>query len=136
MSQSVMIGLIVIAAVVVIAIVGVLARPLSGPRLRALPDESKDRYAHSWHAIEARFIDDPRGAVGDADKMAAMILAERGANLAEDKKVPEDLRRAREGGTQDTEGMRRSMTHYKHIVDDAVGSDRMAPEHGRREVAS
>lgn len=141
MSQSVVIVLIAVAAIIVIAVIAVLARTFSGPRLRALPDESKDRYARSWHSIEARFIDDPRAAVGDADKTVVMILGERGANLAENKHVPDDLRHAREStrgdqGRQDTEGMRRAMAHYKHIVDDAVGSERMAPERGRREVAS
>jgi hypothetical protein len=141
MSQSVVIALIVIAAIVVIAVVAVLARTVGKPRLRQLPDESKDRYSRSWHAVEARFIDDPRGAVQDADKTVVMILGERGANLSDEKHMPDDLRRAREStrgdrGMQDTEAMRRAMMHYKRMVDDAVGSSRLAPETGRREMAS
>lgn len=141
MSQSLIVALIVIVAIVVIAIVAVLARTAGKHRLRALPDESKDRYAHSWHAIEARFIDDPRGAVQEADKTAVMILSERGANVSDENRMPDDLQRARaatrgERGEQDTEGLRRAMTHYKAIVDDAVGGSRLAPEYGRREVAS
>ena len=143
MSQSlVVVGVIVIAAIVVIAIVAVLARTAGKQRLRGLPDESKDRYAQSWRAIETRFIDDPRGAVQEADKTAVMILSERGGNVADENHMPEDLRRARaamrdEGGsTTDTEGLRRAMQHYKAIVDDAVGGSRLAPERGRREVAS
>jgi hypothetical protein len=141
MSQSVIVALIVIAAIVVIAVVAVLARTIGKPRLRQLPDESKDRYARSWHAVEARFIDDPRAAVQEADKTTVMILGERGANVSDEKHMPDDLRRARESmrgerGTQDTEAMRRAMTHYKAIVDDAVGTSRLAPERGRREMAS
>jgi hypothetical protein len=141
MSQSLVIALIVIAAIVVIAVVAVLARTVGKPRLRALPDESKDRFAQSWHAIETRFIDDPRAAAQEADKTAVMILSERGATVSDENHMPEDLRRARaatrgERGMQDTEALRQAMKHYKAIVDDAVGTSRLAPERGRREMAS
>jgi hypothetical protein len=140
MSQSLIVAVIVIAAIIVIAIVAVLARTAGKPRMHALPDESKDRYARSWHAIETRFIDDPRSAVQEADKTAVGILSERGANVSDENHMPDDLRRARaatagEHGAQDTEGLRRAMTHYKAIVDDAVGSSRLEPERGRREMA-
>jgi len=36
-------------------------------RLRPLPDESKRRYASSWRAIEARFIEEPRNAIHEVD---------------------------------------------------------------------
>ena len=91
--------------------------------------------------IEARFIEDPRGAVQEADKAAVMILGERGATLDDEKKVPHEMRMAREAaasdqGRQGTEGMRVAMVHYKRIVDDAVGSERMRRPEGLREVAS
>lgn len=142
MNQSLIVAFIVIAAIVVIAVVAVLARTAGRPRLRELPDESKDRYAGNWHALEARFIDDPQGAVQEADKTAVMILGERGANVSDEDHMPEDLRRARaaargERGTQqDTEALRRAMSHYKAIIDDAVGSSRLEQERGRREMAS
>jgi hypothetical protein len=141
MSQSLEIALIVIAAIVVIAIVAVLGRTVGKPRMHRLPDESKDRFGQSWHAIEARFIDDPRAAVQEADKTAVMILSERGANVSDDKHMPDDMKKAREAmrgdrAVQDTEVMRRAMMHYKAIVDDAVGKSRLAPERGRREMAS
>jgi len=141
MSQSLLVALIVVAAIVVIAIVAVLARTVGKPRMRPLPDESKDRFAQSWHAIEARFIDDPRAAVQEADRTVVMILSERGATVSEDKHMPDDMRKAREamrgdGAMQDTEAMRRAMMHYKAIVHNAVGTSRLAPERGRREMAS
>lgn len=134
--------LIVIGIVVVLVVVGLIAAFASnrGPRLRALPDESRDRFARSWQVIETRFIEDPRAAVSEADKTAVMVLSERGATLENDKRMPDDLRLAREAaasdeGRQGTEGLRRSMVHYKKIVQDAVGSDRLRPAEGRREVA-
>src|SRR2546423_2222737 len=142
MTQSTLIVL-VIGVVVLLIVIGVIAALTGkrGPRLRALPDESRDRFARSWPAIETRFIEDPRGAVQEADKMAVMVLSERGATLDDDHRMPRDMRMAREAaasdqGRQGTEGMRVAMGHYKRIVDDAVGSDRMRRGEYRREVAS
>ena len=134
---------IVIVAVVALVVIGLIAAFAGGRtgRLRARPDESRDRYATSWRGIEQRFIEDPRGAVQEADKTAVMILGERGATLHDERHMPDDLREARaasrsDEGREGTEGMRRAMVHYKRIVDDAVGTDRMRRDDYRREVAS
>src|SRR6266516_7356974 len=134
---------LVIGIVVVLIVLGLIAALTGrrGPRLRALPDESRDRFARSWQAIEGRFIEDPRAAVQEADKAVVMILSERGATLDEHRNLPRDVRMAREAaasdqGRQGTEGMRVAMVHYKRVVDDAVGSERMRRPEGRREVAS
>ena len=54
---------IVIAIVVLLIVSGIYfaVRGRSGaPRLRALPEESRRRYAEQWRVIETRFIDHPR----------------------------------------------------------------------------
>ncbi len=141
MSQLLVIALIVVVAIVLIALAVVIARTAGKTRLRALPDESRDRFARMWPAIEARFIEAPGAAVREADKVVVMILSERGANLTDEKRMPGDLRKARlaargDQGRRDTEAMRRAMVCYKAIVDDAVGSSRIAPEARQREMAS
>lgn len=142
MTQStlVVIGIAILALLIVIGIV-VAMRGRMGTGLRKLPDESRDRYANSWSTIEGRFIEDPRAAVQEADKVVVMMLSERGARLEDHKGVPEDLRKAREcaasdQGRQGTEGMRQAMVHYKRLMDDAVGTSRESREDRRREVAS
>ena len=142
MTQSTLLVL-VIGIVVVLIVIGLIAALTGrrGPRLRALPDESRDRFARSWQAIEGRFIEDPRAAVQEADKAVVMILSERGATLDEHRNLPRDVRMAREAaasdqGRQGTEGMRVAMVHYKRVVDDAVGPERMRRGDYRREVAS
>jgi hypothetical protein len=142
MTQSTLVVLViaVVALVIVIAIIAAV-RGRRGPRLRQLPDESRDRYARSWQAVEGRFIEDPRGAVQEADRIVVMILSERGARLEDHRRMPEEMRRAREAsasdeGRQGTEGMRRAMVHYKRLVNDAVGTSRGRRDDTRREVAS
>ena len=139
MSETLVVALTVVVAIVVIAIVAILARTAGGPRLRALPDESRDRFARAWQLIEARFIEDPAAAVQEAERTVVMILGERGAKLADSKDVPGDLRKAREasrGDQADTERLRLAMVRYKRIVDDAVGASRLSRQESRREIAS
>lgn len=129
----------IIAAIVIIGIV--VAATRNRVRLRQLPPESKDRYLRSWQAVEARFIDSPDEAVREADRIAVAILSERGATLQDERRVPEDLSRARSAAASDkgregTEGMREAMVGYKRIVEDAVGDTSRMREDYRREVAS
>jgi hypothetical protein len=142
MNETWLIVLIVaIVALIVIGLILALSRGRTG-RLHPLPDESRDKFARSWHGVESKFIEDPVAAIKEADRVAVMILSERGATLDDGRSVPEDMRKAREAaasddGRQGTEGMRRAMVHYKHIVDDAVGTERLRrDEEYRREVAS
>lgn len=131
----------VIVAVIALIIIGLIAAFTRRTRMRSLPDESKVRFAQAWRAIEAKFVDDPAGAVRDADALAISILRERGATMEDDRHLPEELRSAREAARVDegqtgTEGLRNAMLRYQRMVDDAVGMDmRKSVEAGHREVA-
>ena len=134
---------VVIVAIVLVAAIALIVALSRRSRLNSLPPESRDRYARSWQDVETRFIDDPHGAVQEADKLAVMMLGERGATMHDDRKVPADLRNAREAansdeGRQGTEGMRKAMVLYRNLVEDGVGSDlkKRREDTGRREVAS
>lgn len=130
--------LILIAAVVVIVLVVTMTRR---GRLRSLSPELKSRHAQSWTAIQARFLAEPAAAVQQADQLAVLILRDRGAKMADDRRLPADLRRAREAagtneGQSGTEGLRKAMLHYQAIVDDAVGeSMHKSQDIQRKEVA-
>lgn len=43
-----------------------------------LPDPERERYFAEWEAIQARFVDHPRGAVTAADEMINSLLRARG----------------------------------------------------------
>jgi hypothetical protein len=132
---------VIVVAVVAVIIIGLIVAMSRRTRLRHLSDESKVRYATSWRAIQTRFVEDPAGAVGEADQLAVSILRDRGASLDDVKHMPDSLRSAREAaqtgdGVSQTEGLRSAMLHYQNIVDDAVGETmRKAPETTRREIA-
>jgi len=132
---------LVVTVVVILAIALIVALTRRSSRLRPLPAESRDRFARTWSNIESRFIEDPRAAVQEADRVAVLILSERGATMPDGRDVPQDLQHARaaassDEGRQGTEGMRKAMVHYKHMVDDAIGTAKESREASRREVAS
>lgn len=46
--------------------------------IRPLSDAERERYLAEWEAVQARFIDHPRGAVTEADELINSILVARG----------------------------------------------------------
>src|SRR5882724_1477618 len=38
-------------------------------RIRPLSREESDRFANEWRVTQERFVDDPRGALADADRL-------------------------------------------------------------------
>ena len=132
--------LILVLVIVVMIALGVTM--MRRGRLRSLSPELKASHAQSWTAIQARFLAEPAAAVQEADQLAVSILRDRGAKMADDRRLPAELLRAREAARTDegqsgTEGLRKAMLQYQAIVDAAVGeSMRKSPEIQRKEVAS
>lgn len=46
--------------------------------IRPLSEAERERYLAEWEAVQARFIDHPRGAVTEADELINSILVARG----------------------------------------------------------
>ena len=114
--------------------------------IRPLPEASRARYVDSWTKVQSRFVDDPRGAVDEADSLLQSVMRERGYPVdedfdrrADDVSVdhPEVVQRYRDGHrlaqTRDdddsvTENLREAMTHYRALFEQLVEP---APEHAR-----
>jgi len=131
---------VVVVAVIAVAIAALVARR---DRLRPLSEEARARYAQSWSAIESRFIAEPAAAVQEADQLVVAILRDRGARIEDERsKLPRELTEAREAahtkeGQSGTEGLRKAMLHYQHMVESSLGqSMRNRDEIKRKEIAS
>src|SRR5580765_8460735 len=46
--------------------------------IRPLSPESRNRYVRRWQSTQARFVDDPKGAVAEADQLVQDVMQERG----------------------------------------------------------
>jgi hypothetical protein len=130
--MSMTVVIVAVAVIVLIGIVLMIALGRRGNRLRPLPEGARERYAASWRAIEARFVDSPQEAVREADQLVVALAHERG--------VPEDrvaARGAESTGDPEstTENLRKVMVQRRKAVEDLLGANpRELP--GRQEVAS
>ena len=102
-----------------------------------LSPTSRDRYLRSWETTQARFVDDPGGAVEEADELIQQVMRERGypvedfdqraADLSVDHSdLVENYRsghavavRNREGETE-TEDLRQAFVHYRALFEELV----------------
>ena len=104
--------------------------------VQPLSEESRRRYDEQWQQVERTFVDDPRKALDDADRVVAEILTER--NFPTDTRqeaseglgvmhpgVVEDFREAQrtyqdaagtEGGG-DLEKMRQAIQKYRSVYE-------------------
>jgi len=46
--------------------------------IRELSRTERDRYAEQWRTVQSRFVDDPKGAVIEADETVASLMTVRG----------------------------------------------------------
>ena len=98
--------------------------------IRPLAPGARERYLNQWQAVQARFVDDPNGAVGEADRLIQSVMSDRGypvddfdqraADISVDH--PDVVENYREGhrlsrsaamGDGTTEDLRRAMQHYR-----------------------
>ena len=118
--------------------------------IRTLSAVERDRYAEKWRAVQSRFVDDPQGAVIEADDtVMSLMVAEgypvsdfeqRAADLSVDHPhVVENYRAAHEiavrhrKGRANTEDLRQAMIYYRSLFEDLL--DRRKLGAVKKEVA-
>jgi hypothetical protein len=112
--------------------------------IRPLPTAARERYLDEWQSVQARFVDDPDGAVRDADMLIQSVMRDRGYPMddfdqrAADVSVdhPQVVENYREGhrlarasalGEGTTEDLRQAMQHYRSLFDELVEQTTDAP---------
>jgi len=116
--------------------------------IRPLPTASRERYVAEWQRVQARFVDDPRGAVQEADGLIQSVMRERGypvddfeqraADISVDHPHVVENYRAGHGlaGSDDTEDQRQAMVHYRGLFEELVEdtADRPLSRDAERDV--
>jgi hypothetical protein len=109
--------------------------------IRPLTPAARDRYLSRWEEIQARFVDDPEGAVAAADNLIQQVMRERGypvddferrsADLSVDH--PDVVEHYRAGhaiattdsrGDSRTEDLRQAMTHFRSLFEELLVTER------------
>lgn len=120
-----------------------LERKVDNFSLQPLSLEAADDFRDSWRVIQAGFVDDPRTALTNADRLVAEVMSARGYPVADFEEraaeisvnhglVVEHYRAAHEiavrhaQGRATTEDMRQAMIHYRTLFDDLLGVPEIA----------
>lgn len=108
--------------------------------IEELPAGARERYTEEWRTVQSHFVDEPRSALGEADRLVSNVMRDRGypledfdqraADISPDHPAVVDNYRAAhaiatrtETGEVSTEDMRQAMVHYRTLFDDLLGTD-------------
>jgi FtsZ-interacting cell division protein ZipA len=100
--------------------------------IRPLSPEARDRYVRRWVSTQTRFVDDPKGAVAEADVLVQQVMKDRGyptddfdrrvdevsvahPQLVEKYRTANGIARASERNEASTEDLRHSVRHYRAL---------------------
>jgi hypothetical protein len=124
--------------------------------LRPLSHEARERYLLQWQATQGRFVDDPTGAVSEADDLVQRVMRDRGypvddfeqraadisvehPDLVEKYRTANGIARASERGEASTEDLRHSVRHYRALFVELLelpGDEDASPREGELEEVS
>jgi len=107
-------------------------------QIRELSPEAREQYVEEWRAVQSRFVDDPRGAVDDADGLVSRAMSHRGypegdfeqhaADVSVDHAaaVPgyrsaHDVLLSGARSEVATDDLRQAMMHYRELFAQLVG---------------
>ena len=106
-------------------------------KLHELSAVERERFSSRWRALQSHFVDDPKGAVAEADVLVSALMQERGYPVADfsqraadisvdHPQVVTDYRTAHEialqldSGEVSTEDLRTATIHYRFLVEELV----------------
>jgi hypothetical protein len=109
--------------------------------IRPLARQDADRFSAAWRSVQAQFVDDPRNAVIEADRLITEVMRSRGYPLDDPNRVIDDLsvdhahvinhyRAGREivarheKAQASTEDLRQAMVHFRALFDELVAGVR------------
>ena len=112
--------------------------------IRTLSPEERDRFARAWEQEQANFVDQPREAVRNADRLVKEVMQTRGYPVGDFEQRAADVsvdhpvvvenyrvaHRIAQGAEQEnvgTEELREAMIHYRALFADLLHDGGMRP---------
>src|SRR5882757_3627360 len=95
------------------------------------------RFSQAWNALQSRFIDNPKGVVGQADHLVRELMVKRGYPMGDFERRAADISVDHPGvvtsyraaqaiavrdarGEADTEELRKAVVHYRTLFDELL----------------
>ena len=133
------------------AVLEARAKRVAALSIRPLSPTDAAKFDDAWRRIQARFVDDPRGAVTEADRLVGEVMAARGYPVGDFEQRVADIsvdhpdvvvnyRAAREialhhsRGEATTEDLRQAMVHYRALFEDLLEATNSAPTHDHEDT--
>ena len=106
--------------------------------IRDLSPAERASFSEAWTAVQARFVDDPRGATAEADILVVRVMEARGypmgdfdqraadisvehPDLVQNYRAARGLRDRNDRGEASTEDLRQAMVHYRSLFSELLG---------------
>ena len=106
-------------------------------QIRPLSPQHRDQFTEAWRSDQAKFVDDPKGAVVEADRLVADLMQVRGypvgdfeqraadisvdhGHVVQNYRVAHDIAVREQRGEATTEDLRRAMVHYRELFEDLL----------------
>jgi hypothetical protein len=113
-------------------------------KLVSLSTEDAAKFSHEWGVLQARFVDNPRGVVVEADRLVRDLMVRRGYPMADFERraadisvdhptVVEAYRSARtiaerdQQGQASTEDLRKAVVFYRTLFDELLEVQHAGP---------
>jgi hypothetical protein len=107
--------------------------------IRPLAPEDARRFALAWRDVQAKFVDDPKGAIVDADRLVGEVMRARGypvgdfeqrvadisvdhPNVVMNYRAARDIVQEHAKGRASTEDLRQAMVHFRALFADLLGA--------------
>ena len=105
--------------------------------LRLLSAETRADFSERWRAVQAQFVDDPKGSVSGADLLVSELMLARGYPMAdfdqraadisvdhpvvvENYRSAHDIAQRHRRGQASTEDLRKAMVHYRSLFEELL----------------
>jgi hypothetical protein len=106
-------------------------------RFQTLSDRERNRFLAAWSATQARFVDDPTGAVADANRLVKEVMLARGYPVADfehraadvsvdhphlvaNYRAAHDIAIKSQRGVATTEELRRAVVYYRALLEELL----------------
>jgi hypothetical protein len=117
--------------------------------IRPLPNEDRQRFQQAWTREQARFVDDPQGAVAEADRLIGEVMRARGypvgdfdqraadisvdhPMVVENYRIAHDIALLDRRGEASTEDLRKALVHYRALFEELLETRVAVAKEGRR----
>jgi hypothetical protein len=105
--------------------------------IRPLSREDSERYGEQWRSTQAQFVDDPSGAIREADRLICEVMEKRGYPVGEfeqqsadvsvdhpqvvqNYRAAHDISEKSDRNEANTEDLRQAMVHYRALFMDLL----------------